>query len=154
MNKREKIKALSRICFIIYMIVLVYLLFLSDGFGRTQMKSDIYRNYIPFTEIKRFIRMLSTSPVYAAMNLFGNIAIFMPFGALIRWVVNRKIYWYQAVMYTLLLSLSVEVLQLVSRVGSFDIDDIILNTLGGLFGFWVYHILKLINKRSEKDERK
>lgn len=131
------------------MIVLVYLLFLSDGFGRMQVRSDVYRNYIPFTEIKRFLGMMGSSPVYALMNLCGNVAIFMPFGALIRWVINRKIHWYQAVYYTFLLSLSVEVLQRVSRVGSFDVDDIILNTLGGLFGFWVYCLLKFVNKRRE-----
>lgn len=149
MKKRETIKTLSRICFVIYMIVLVYLLFLSDGFGRTQVRSSDYRNIIPFTEIRRFIRMLPTSPMYVIMNLLGNVVIFMPFGALIRWVINRKVCWYQAVFYTFFLSLSVEVLQLISRVGSFDIDDVILNTLGGLFGFWIYKLLTFWNKRRE-----
>lgn len=155
MKKRETIKTVSRICFVIYMIVLVYLLFLSDGFGRTQVRSADYRNIIPFTEIRRFIRMFPDSPMYSVMNLLGNIAIFMPFGALIRWVINRKVYWYQAVLYTFFLSFLVELLQLVSRVGSFDIDDVILNTLGGLIGFWIYNLLKFWNKRREsKDERK
>lgn len=155
MDKRETIKHLSRICFIIYMIALVYMLFLSDDFGRTQIRSAVYRNFIPFNEIKRFIGMFSTSPMYVIRNVLGNIAIFMPFGALIRWVLNRRVHWYQVVSYTFLFSLSVEVLQLVSRVGSFDVDDIILNTIGGLFGFWVYSFLKLLNRRREHhDERK
>lgn len=147
MDKREKIKILSRIFFIIYMIGLVYLLFLSDGFGRTQMRSDDYRNIIPFHEIKRFLHMFSDSPMYVARNLIGNIVLFIPFGALIRWVINRSICWYQAVSYTFLFSLSVELLQLFARVGSFDVDDIILNTLGGLCGFWIYYILKRLDEK-------
>ena len=79
----------------------------------------------------------------------------MPFGALIRWVVDRKMHWYQAVGYTFLFSLCVELLQLVAKVGVFDVDDLILNTLGGLAGFWCYYILLLMNRRKERyDERK
>ena len=80
---------------------------------------------------------------------------FMPFGALIRWVVNRRVRWFQAVGYTFLFSLCVELLQLVAKVGVFDVDDLLLNTFGGLLGFFVYYVLLLINKRSEQsDERK
>jgi hypothetical protein len=42
------------------------------------------------------------------------------------------------VLYSFELSLVVELLQLVTKVGSFDVDDLMLNTLGGLFGFFVY----------------
>jgi glycopeptide antibiotics resistance protein len=45
----------------------------------------------------------------------------------------------------------VELLQLVAKVGVFDVDDLILNTLGGLLGFWVYYVLLLVNRRSEKN---
>lgn len=113
-------------------------------------------NLIPFQEIKRFAVYWQTiGAYYSVINLAGNVVAFMPFGALIRWVVNQKTRWYQAVGYTFLFSLSVELLQLVARVGVFDVDDLILNTLGGLLGFWVYYILLLINRRSERNaERK
>lgn len=113
-------------------------------------------NLIPFQEIKRFVVYWQTiGAYYSVINLAGNVVAFMPFGALIRWVVNQKTRWYQAVGYTFLFSLSVELLQLVARVGVFDVDDLILNTLGGLLGFWVYYILLLINRRSERNaERK
>lgn len=113
-------------------------------------------NLIPFQEIKRFVVYWQTiGAYYSIINLAGNVVAFMPFGALIRWVVNQKTRWYQAVGYTFLFSLSVELLQLVARVGVFDVDDLILNTLGGLLGFWIYYILLLINRRSEQNaERK
>lgn len=155
MKKRKIIRIISRICFVIYMIVLVYFLLLSDGFGRTEGYSQYRYNLVPFQEIARFIKYrayINFSSV--VINLLGNVVAFMPFGALIRWVVDRKMRWFQATGYTFLFSLCVELLQLVARVGVFDVDDLILNTLGGLMGFWIYYLLLLINRRSERDERK
>ncbi|MCM1499680.1 MAG: VanZ family protein [Clostridium sp.] len=151
-RKRDVIRVLSRICFVIYMVILVYFLLLSDGFGRGNQYMDFRYNLIPFREIIRFIRYRQYIDFGSVLvNLAGNVVAFMPFGALIRWVVNKRVFWYQAVLYTLLFSLSVELLQLVARVGVFDVDDLILNTLGGLFGFWIYYILLLINRRRERD---
>lgn len=53
----------------------------------------------------------------------------------------------------LLFSLCVELLQLVAKVGVFDVDDLILNTLGGLMGFWIYYLLLLINRRRERHDK-
>lgn len=111
------------------------------------------KNLIPFQEIKRFILYWDTiGPLMSCINLFGNVVAFMPFGALIRWVLNRKVRWYEATLYTMIFSLCVETVQFVSGVGSFDVDDVILNTLGGLLGFIVYYILLLINRKREQNE--
>lgn len=156
MKKRRIIRAVSRVCFVIYMAFLVYFLLLSDGFGRIEGYSHYRYNLIPFQEIMRFIRYRNYINFGSVIiNLLGNVVAFMPFGALIRWVVDRKMHWYQAVGYTFLFSLCVELLQLVAKVGVFDVDDLILNTLGGLVGFWCYYILLLMNRRKERyDERK
>lgn len=156
MKKRRMIRAISRVCFVVYMACLVYFLLLSDGFGRIEGYSGYRYNVVPFQEIMRFIRYRDYIDFMSVViNLLGNVVAFMPFGALIRWVVDRKMHWYQAMGYTFLFSLSVELLQLVAKVGVFDVDDLILNTLGGLIGFWGYYILLLINRRKERyDERK
>lgn len=150
MKKRKIIRIISRICFVIYMIILVYFLLLSDGFGRSEGYSEYRYNLVPFQEIIRFIKYRAyINSSIVVINLLGNVVAFMPFGALIRWVVNRRMRWYQAVAYTFLFSLCVELLQLAAKVGVFDVDDLILNTLGGLLGFFVYYILLIINRRSE-----
>ena len=152
MKKRKIIRIISRILFCIYMICLVYFLFLSDSFGRTSGRSDYKYNLVPFQEIKRFILYWDViGPVMSCINLFGNVVAFIPFGALIRWVLNRKVRWYEAVFNTFLFSLGIELIQLITKVGSFDVDDIILNTIGGFLGFVVYYILLLINRRSERE---
>ncbi len=154
MEKRRMIRVFSRICFTIYMALLVYFLLLSDGFGRGDGYENYRYNLVPFLEIKRFIKYYEYIDFPSVViNLLGNIVAFMPFGALIRWVVNRKTRWYQATAYTFLFSLCVELLQLVAKVGVFDVDDLILNTLGGLMGFWIYYLLLLINRRRERHDK-
>lgn len=154
MKKRRIIGFFSRICFVIYMALLVYFLLLSDGFGRSEGYSQYRYNLVPFQEIMRFIKYHEYIDFLSVViNLLGNIVAFMPFGALIRWVINRKIRWFQAMGYTFLFSLCVELLQLVAKVGVFDVDDLILNTFGGLLGFWVYYLLLLINRRSERHDK-
>lgn len=154
MEKRRMIRFFSRICFTIYMALLVYFLLLSDGFGRGDGYENYRYNLVPFLEIKRFIKYYEYIDFPSVViNLLGNIVAFIPFGALIRWVVNRKTRWYQATAYTFLFSLCVELLQLVAKVGVFDVDDLILNTLGGLMGFWIYYLLLLINRRRERHDK-
>lgn len=155
MKKRKIIRWFSRLFFIIYMALLVYFLLLSDGFGRLEGYSQYRYNLVPFQEIIRFVKYREYIDFASVViNLLGNVVAFMPFGALIRWVLDRKIRWFQAVGYTFLFSLCVELLQLVARVGVFDVDDLLLNTLGGLLGFFVYYLLLLINRRSEKNDKR
>jgi glycopeptide antibiotics resistance protein len=45
------------------------------------------------------------------------------------------------------LSLCIEMVQLLSKVGSLDVDDLILNTLGGVVGYILFVIIKVINKK-------
>lgn len=154
MKKRKIIRWISRCFFIVYMALLVYFLLLSDGFGRIEGYSQYRYNLVPFQEIIRFVKYRDYIDFMSVViNLLGNVVAFMPFGALIRWVLDRKIRWFQAVGYTFLFSLCVELLQLVARVGVFDVDDLLLNTLGGLLGFFVYYLLLLINRRSEGHDK-
>jgi len=155
MKKKDWIRIFSRIAFIVYMVILVYFLLLSDGFGRTIRRNEFHYNLVPFVEIIRFWKyrdVIGFESVF--INLVGNVIAFIPFGALIRWVINHTVKWYLVMGYTCLFSLSVELLQLVAKVGSFDVDDLILNTLGGLLGYVVYYILKWIDGIFDKRQDK
>ena len=155
MKKRDWIRVLSRIAFLIYMLVLVYFLLLSDGFGRTMRREDFQFNLIPFVEIIRFVKYREYIGFYNVMiNLVGNVVAFIPFGALIRFVVNHSVRWYHVMGYTILFSLSVELLQLVAKVGSFDVDDLILNTLGGVLGYVVYYFLRWLDQQMDARKQK
>ena len=51
-------------------------------------------------------------------------------------------------------SLLVETIQLVSKVGSFDVDDLLLNTTGGILGFLLYKIVQKVRIRRKLRARK
>ncbi len=45
------------------------------------------------------------------------------------------------------ISLTVEVIQLITRVGCFDVDDMILNTLGAALGYGIYAVCDKIRRK-------
>lgn len=120
--------------------------------GRTYSERAYHYNLVPLKEIMRFIRYRKVLGTYAVvLNLVGNIIAFMPFGTFLPIYYERcRKMWY-TVLYSFELSLVVEILQLVFKVGSLDVDDLILNTIGGLFGFLIYELVKqFIRKTTER----
>lgn len=68
-------------------------------------------------------------------NLAGNIIGFIPFGVILP-LLSRKFMSLKKVMLaTFCLSFMFECMQLIFRFGSFDVDDLMLNTLGGIVGY-------------------
>ncbi len=135
---RKWIRILGACLFLLYMAGLIYFLFLSENAGHGGAGEYDY-NIQPFREIIRYIRyreILGTRAVL--MNLVGNIIGFMPFGALVplMWRSARKA-WRTALL-SLEISALVEISQLIFHVGCFDVDDMILNTLGGLLGYVLF----------------
>ena len=130
---------MAGILFFIYFIVLFYFLFFSERMGRTFSDRTYQYNLIPLREIKRFLTYRDVLGMEAVLlNIVGNVAAFMPFGTFLPFFSERCRKLWRTVYYSFELSLVVELLQLVSRVGSFDVDDLLLNTVGGLMGFLVF----------------
>ena len=154
-NKEAKrIRTLGKVLFILYIFFLVYFLFLSDWYGREGVMQDYHYNLVLFREIKRFIiyrDQLGTFAVFS--NLFGNILIFMPFGYFLT-MAGKSRSFFRTLFYSMGLSLCVEVLQLLTRVGSFDVDDIFLNTIGGVLGFVLFIISNLIRRHHVRTREK
>ena len=105
--------------------------FFSERYGRTV--GDTYRyNLQPFKEISRFFTYREIIGFRGfVINLFGNILAFMPWGFMVPIIRKRPYKFVYTAVSTFLLSLCIETIQLVTRVGSFDVDDLILNTAGG-----------------------
>lgn len=111
---------------------------------------------IPFVSMTSFFEALKNSngilsffksPIVYT-TLF-NIAITIPFGVYLRYYFKKK--WYVTILYTFLLSLFFELTQLTGLYGIypkayrlFDVDDLIVNTLGGLIGFLITPIVTFI----------
>ncbi len=148
-GKKRIVRGIAWVLFIIYMVALVYFLFFSEQMGRTP--SDEYKYSLePFKEIRRYLTYIDQLGLwYVFLNLAGNVMAFVPFGFVLP-VITRYRKFYQVFFLSMEFSLIVEILQLVSKVGSFDVDDILLNTLGGVLGYLAYQIGYHIFVRGEK----
>lgn len=104
-------------------------------------------NLVLFKEIKRFWEYREQLGWYAVFtNLFGNVLIFVPFGFFLP-MASRYRSFLSAVFYSFGLSFCVETFQLLSKVGSFDVDDMLLNTLGGALGYIVFSICAVTRRK-------
>ena len=99
-----------------------------------------------FKESSSIIFFLKSSIVYT--TLF-NIALTIPFGVYLRYYFKKK--WYVTIIYTFLLSLFFEITQASGLYGIypkayrlFDVDDLIINTLGGTLGYLITPIITSI----------
>ncbi|MBA9087871.1 glycopeptide antibiotics resistance protein [Fontibacillus solani] len=137
------IKNVATLGLIGYTFLLAY--WMIWGFGR-EPRSDYMYNIIPFSTISHFLQMdrLSGAKI---INLAGNIGVFVPFGILIPLILKRGLIrsWILFLSGILIL----ETTQLLTRRGSFDVDDFILNSVGFLIGYGLY---KAVNYRELPDQ--
>lgn len=123
-------------------VLICYILFLSYlmiwGFDR-RTHSDYMYNIQPFLTIRHFLQIDRFNTSTWVINLIGNIGVFIPFGILIPLIVKGRLV--RSLVYFLCGILVLETLQLVTRRGSFDIDDFILNSIGFLIGYGVYRMV-------------
>ncbi|SFR57040.1 VanZ family protein [Anaeromicropila populeti] len=156
MEKQNKIiiKNISRVLFVIYIITLLYFLFFSEGFNRSEITLEYRYNLEFLKEVKRsFWCLRAGNTSYFVINFLGNIAAFVPFGFAVPLIGKKKNFFY-VLFLTIEFTIFVELLQLVLRVGSFDVDDIFLNTLGGILGYIIFFAAKLLFGKHEKGGRK
>lgn len=145
--------------FILYLIFLTYFMFFAEALGRGgNGKTGYAYNLELFKEIRRFYvyrKQLGRKAVI--LNLWGNVAGFLPFGFFFPVISKRGRTWYRTCLLGFLLSLAIEATQLAFRVGSFDVDDLLLNTIGGILGFFCYRWVQKIRVRrklgAEKDRK-
>lgn len=154
MIKRERIRAIFLYgIFICYLYFLLKILVLSrtSFMELFQNQRIIFRsiNFVPFRSIMEYVSGSTDNFRNAFDNVVGNIVIFIPLGIYLplmkkdkRTVINF--------LFILTVSILVEIIQGVFGIGVSDIDDIILNGLGGLLGILGYKMILSI-LRSEKE---
>ena len=126
-----------------YILFMLYLMFF--GFGRTPYDFNIVR-LIPMISTFNFVKETIVLKTIIT-NVFGNMLMFMPFGFL--GIVFPKLNNFRVLILDFLFAIIlVESLQYFTRLGVFDIDDVLLNTFGVAIGFWIYRWLnrKFIGK--------
>lgn len=130
-KNREKFvlyKELIALSFIIYILCLFQVVTFQDNVTWSG------NNFIPFREILRY----NIGSRLFFKNVIGNMIMFTPYGLFISFYLKNEKPWLTIIL-TLVASFSIELVQMViGRV--FDIDDILLNILGGSLGFGIYYL--------------
>lgn len=153
------------ILFIIYILILVKILFLKYRFGigyyiwevkdldymrglTNAMNSNVI-NLIPLKTISGYLITKDSLRVIIT-NLLGNIVLFIPFGIFVpitfKSINNRR----KLFIITLIIIFIIEIAQLFSFTGRFDVDDIILNVIGSLIGYQMYSLYLNISTKELK----
>ena len=144
----DGIRIAGWIGFLLYLGALAYFMFFADNWGRKQISEFYSYNFIPFREIGRYLRFWKQIGLpHVVLNLAGNIIGFMPFGFFVPLLFrfHRDIPFILGISF--FFSAAIEFLQLISRVGSCDVDDVLLNTLGGLCGYALFIVLRDYRRR-------
>lgn len=139
-----------------YLITLLFFLFVPNSFlikqglalgvdpnndplmANARLAQDWGRNFRPFRTIGAYLKHVQG--LHLVTNLLGNVLIFFPLGLALPLLWKKMDRPRAILVFFLALSGIVEFIQyFVGR--SVDVDDIILNVLGGLLGFLAYRVL-------------
>lgn len=153
-RKRTQYRILGKILFVLYIIFVFYFLLISEIYGRTGEMQEYHYNLVLFREIKRFWNYRRQLGIFAtATNLLGNVLIFLPFGFFMA-MASKYRSFLSTLVYSFALSLTVEISQLFMKVGCFDVDDLLLNTIGGMLGFITFAVCNVIRRSYAKKKRR
>lgn len=149
MTKADRMKTVMLYCvFFFYIILLIKILFLSrvslPELFNPQRTIERSLNWIPFYSISQYLSGGTENlKRFAFGNVVGNILVFIPLGAYLTVLrKNKKVL--PNLLFVFIVSLSVEIMQGILGIGAADIDDILLNCLGGLAGILGLRFLLLI----------
>ena len=147
-NMKSSTRRYLRICFWLYMVVLFYFVFFSERYGRTISSSEYRYNLEFFKEIRRFIHYRNVVGMESfVVNILGNIFAFTPLGFFLPMISKNKRGIVNVTLLCFEVSMFIELVQLIYKIGAYDVDDLVMNTLGGLLGYLIYLIVYKINKR-------
>ena len=161
------IRSLIVYSFILYLICAYFLIILplpkiSDVAKMTGSTMQLK----PFSFVQDILKetSLTSSGVLAIIKnhsvytIIFNLLLLIPFGIYLKYYFEKK--WYEVIIYSFLLSLFFELTQLSGLYGIyprsyrlFDVDDLLINTLGGTLGFIISPILeKILPSKTKLDE--
>ena len=154
-RKRRSSQPLLRFAFLVYIALMIWLLF-----GRTTGWVDGYTyeenlrmnvNFQPLFTIRNYLQVIlrhtnEGARSHCIINLVGNVIMFLPAGLLLPAIFPSHRNFLQFTVSCLAGILLIELIQLLTLLGSFDIDDVILNMFGLLIGYLAYTVTHLRKK--------
>ena len=142
-HKVNKLQCSAAILLSLYIVVLLY--FTVTG----RYSHEEYEYKINFFTSYRWFFQYNGEQVLR--QLLINLVMLMPVGFLLPVVINAKHKYLITMALSLLLTVFIETMQLITKCGSFEIDDIINNFVGAVLGMLLYVLcIKLIKQNTNK----
>ncbi|WP_085521162.1 VanZ family protein [Tuberibacillus sp. Marseille-P3662] len=132
---RKRIKRFAACIFFTYIAILLYLTLFTYNYyvyGKSV-------NLVVFDSIK--LMLDSGNPWLMIKNILGNVALFVPFGLLVPLIFKSVRPFIISFIIAFGSSLLIEAMQFEFAKRIFDIDDILLNTIGAVLGWILFKIL-------------
>ena len=132
--------------FLFYIAFLILILFYRSNRGADVGIREylyFYSNLVPFHTIVSYIKSFMEGKINSNLvyrNIFGNLFLFAPLSMFMCVFFKKTKVFLKNAIFIFLCVLFAEFFQMIFRVGSFDVDDIILNMLGAFVGFSVMKI--------------
>lgn len=148
------LRTLVWILFIFSMLVLTRYILFKGGADRFDVFTSKYNtnkkmkrgikmaNFVPLATLRYFYSIRKHYSYLVARNIIGNIIGFIPLGTLFPILFVRLRRPGKTILTVFLISLGFETMQLLFTLGVFDVDDLLLNTIGGAIGYLFYVISK------------
>ena len=156
---KHKYRRLLLGCFGYYCLALVFILFLRSLGGHYDFERYPYwqrlldrMNLVPFATIREQLNFVVSSTYNrrtALRNLAANTLLFAPMGLFLPLLWSKLRHLGKCLRLWIGMILTIELIQLLTLQGSFDIDDVILNTLGFLGGFLTHKLLNILMKEEK-----
>lgn len=164
MQARTAIKILAGTVLCIYLAVLTKKVVFKHGglrYYRHYFAND-YQHYsvhegwknantVPFRTIKMYRKGMDRNNANAEYNLVGNFIGFIPWGFLLPLLLPWFRHGIKMLLAGFLLSLSFETFQLLTGLGVWDVDDLLLNTAGSVTGYILFFIAARIKYFASKN---
>lgn len=135
-------KKILRIGLIIYLIIyaLLVLWFTCRGFNLTFDISSKSFNFIPFKDtIELIFDVIKNGFESRLVMIIGNLLLLVPLSFFLPRIFIKLKFLPKFCLISLLSAITIESVQLFLGNGVFDIDDIILNSLGAIFSFPLFN---------------
>lgn len=141
-----------RFMFVIYIFLIIFILFIFNYQVSISVNNAEYKqldylkehsNFIPFTTLFQYIsgvfnHTLNTS--YVLRNTLGNFFLFVPMGLFLPGIFKTCKDPNKFILAILIIRILFEILQVLFKVGVFDVDDILLSFFGAIISYKVYHL--------------
>ncbi len=133
------------------LLVIYFLIILvSTVLSRDSIGVDVLSDRMNFDLIDTWKARLVTDE-YSRSELFLNFCMLMPVGVLFPWATKRG-FW-QTVLVGFVLILLIELLQLFTGRGWFELSDIVDNTIGVMIGYVLHRAGSAVWRRKNADRR-